>query len=238
MNKIEVIILAPIMPIWDGGHFCAPLVSLLTNKGFNVSIIDTLSLIKVSDPQDAIDIVHHELVARTGSPLLLVGFAMAGTLVQMLSHRMKCLMGVISISAPSYADYLLQERIGYLMSLLQKGDLSRAIDTLHQFVAPEGQKTQLGTLSIPKSQWQTAINRMMIGFSLLLKFDARSVIGLYHGKYLSIVGEKSQLATWSNQSHSNNPEHTYVSIPKAGMRPWNDNASAIELRVNKWIDEL
>lgn len=79
---------------------------------------------------------------------------------------------------------------------------------------------------------------MLRGFSLLLKLDARPTIAQYHGKYLGIVGEKSQLATRSNQTHSGNPKHRYERIPGAGMRPWNDNASAINLLVNEWVEEL
>ncbi|NIG88096.1 MAG: alpha/beta hydrolase [Serratia symbiotica] len=238
MNKMDIVIMAPIMPVWDNEMFCKPLLSILTNKGFRVSIIDTLSLIHSTDLQETIDAVHHELIARAVSPFLLVGFAMAGTLVQMLSHRMDCLTGVIAISAPGYADYLLNERIGYLMSLLSKGYLDEAIKALHQFVAPEGQTAGQIVLSIPESQRQEATERMLRGFSLLLKLDARPTIAQYHGKYLGIVGEKSQLATWSNQTHSGNPKHRYERIPGAGMRPWNDNASAINLLVNEWVEEL
>jgi len=84
-----------------------------------------LSLIHSTDPQETIDADHHELIARAVSPFLLVGFAMADTLVQMLSHRMYCLTGVISISAPGHANYLLNKRISYLMSLLSNGYFRR-----------------------------------------------------------------------------------------------------------------
>lgn len=238
MNKMDVVIMAPVMPLWDDGMFCKPLLSLLTNKGFKVSLVDTLSLIHSDDPQETIDSVHDELIARAGSPFLLVGFAMAGTLVQMLSPRMNCLTGVISISAPGFTDYLLNERIDYLVSLLNRGYLDEALEALNQFVVPEGQTSLHAVDTIPESQRKVATERMLRGFSLLRRLDARPAMAKFRGKYLGIVGEKSQLATWSNQTHSGNPNHRYERIPGAGMRPWNDNASAINLLVNEWIEEL
>lgn len=238
MSKMDVVIMAPVMPIWDDGMFCKPLLSLLSNKGFKVSLVDTLSLIHSADPKETIESVHHELIARAGSPFLLVGFAMAGTLVQILSPRMDCLTGVISISAPGFADYLLNERVGYLVSLLSKGYLDEAVEALNQFVVPKGQTSLHAVNTIPESQRKVAIERMLRGFSLLRRLDARPAMAKFSGKYLGIVGEKSQLATWGNQTHSGNPNHRYERIPGAGMRPWNDNASAINLLVNEWIEEL
>jgi len=86
-------------------------------------------------------------------------------------------------------------------------------------VVTEEQTAGQMALSIPESQRQKATERMLRGFSLLLKLDARPTIAQYHGKHLSIVGEKSQLATWSNQTHSSNPTHRYERMPGAGMRP-------------------
>lgn len=238
MNKKNVVILAPVMPLWDDGQFCAPLVSLLASQGFNVSIIDTLSLIPSDNPQQAVEAVQQELVSRAHSPFLLVGFAMAGTLVQLLSKQLDCLTGVISISAPGYADPLLKERIGYLVSMLDNGHIDSAIEALHQFVVPEGHTAPVGTLRIPDSLQQTAIDRMKTGFSLLLQLDARPAMAKYHGKYLGIVGEKSQLATWDNQTHSRHHAHIYACIPEAGMRPWNDNGSTINQVIKEWVEGL
>ncbi|OSN02901.1 hypothetical protein AU510_16370 [Lonsdalea britannica] len=238
MNTKSVVILAPVMPVWDNGEFCKPLVELLTLKGFHVSVIDSLPLLENADPESAVKNVCLKLKSCCRTPFLLVGFAMAGTLVQMLSHQLDCLKGVMSISAPGFADDLLQERIGHLVSLLEKGEVDHAIEVLHQFVVPEGHMAPQGGSPLPNSLKQSATDRMIRGFSLLLNMDARTHIAQYPGKFLAIVGEKSQLATWDNQTHSANPEHTYVSIPGAGMRPWNDNASAMDALVNRWIEEL
>lgn len=105
--------------------FCKPLLSMLTNKGFKVLIVDILLLIHFTDLKETINAVHHKLIARAVPPFLLVGLAMASTLVQMLSHRIDCLIGVISINAPGYAVFLLKKRLAYLMSLLSKGYLEK-----------------------------------------------------------------------------------------------------------------
>ncbi len=238
MTPLDVVILSPVMPVWDDGQFCAPLVELLMRKGLKVSVIDTLSLIHTTDPEEAVDLVHQALMQRVQAPFLLVGFAMAGTLVQLLSHKMQCLTGVMSVSAPGYADPQLKARLGQLISLLDSGEVEKALDELHQFVVPTGQLAQPIEIELTGAVRQHAIDRMSRGFRLLLNCDARKAMAQYHGKYLGIVGEKSQLATWHNQTHSTGSGHRYAHIPEAGMRPWNDNPAAISILVNEWIDEL
>lgn len=238
MKKKEAIILAPVMPIWDNGEFCAPLISILEIKGFKVSVIDTLTFIETSRPLEACDLMYKELKSRTNLPFLLIGFAMGGTLVQMLSYRLNNLLGAITISSPSFADINLKEHLSYLLYLLNKGDLNLAVETLHKFVVPNGEKINNQSAEIHESLHQTAINRMIIGFTLLLNLDSRLALDQFKGKYLSIIGEKSQLATCNNQFHSTNQNHSYACISNAGMRPWNDNAQAMNLLINKWIDEL
>ncbi|WZX60652.1 hypothetical protein AAFR86_13010 [Salmonella enterica subsp. diarizonae serovar 58:r:z53] len=80
MKKREAVILAPVMPVWDEGQFCAPLVMLLVAKGYHVTVIDTLTLIQDASPERAVEALCQALNARFQSPYLLVGFAMAGTL--------------------------------------------------------------------------------------------------------------------------------------------------------------
>lgn len=40
MNKMDIVIMIPIMPAWDNGMLCKLLLSMLTNIGFRVSIVD------------------------------------------------------------------------------------------------------------------------------------------------------------------------------------------------------
>ncbi|HGH4676460.1 TPA: alpha/beta hydrolase [Enterobacter bugandensis] len=238
MKLQDAVILAPVMPAWDGGAFCAPLVTLLEEKGFSVTIVDTLSLITHDDPQSAIDALCQTLNAQVKRPWLLVGFAMAGTLVQLLAHRLRGVAGVLSVSAPGFADEKLTQRLVRLISLLEKGELGSAMDILHHYVLPEGLPAPREKFTLPDTEKMSAIKRMLTGFSLLLKMDARADIAAYDGNYLAIVGEKSQLASWENQTHSPRTQHYYKRIPGVGMRPWNDNPAAVNALLNEWIDTL
>ncbi|EJF2532036.1 hypothetical protein M8D79_001376 [Salmonella enterica] len=238
MKKREAVILAPVMPVWDEGQFCAPLVMLLVAKGYHVTVIDTLTLIQDASPERAVEALCQALNARFQSPYLLVGFAMAGTLVQLLAPHLHGLSGVMSVSAPGFADEQLNRRLGELVSLLEKGEVEHAVDVLHQFVVPEGQAAQEGRFTLLDAAKASAIQRMLTGFALLLNMDARAAIARYNGKYLAIVGDKSQLASWENQTHSTQPTHLYRRIPKAGMRPWNDNPAAMNALLNEWVDTL
>ena len=231
MKLQDAVILAPVMPAWDGGAFCAPLVTLLEEKGFSVTIVDTLNLITHDDPQSAIDVLCQTLNAQVKRPWLLVGFAMAGTLVQLLAHRLRGVAGVLSVSAPGFADEKLTQRLVRLISLLEKGKLGSSMVILHHYVLPEGSPAPREKFTLPDTEKMSAIKRMLTGFSLLLKMDARADIAAYDGNYLAIVGEKSQLASYFVQ-------HYYKRIPGAGMRPWNDNPAAVNALLNEWIDTL
>lgn len=238
MKKMSAVILAPVMPLWDEGLFCESLKILLKEKGYSVTVIDTLTLIQDTSPERAVESLCQALNTRFKSPYLLVGFAMAGTLVQLLAPHLNTLSGVISVSAPGFADRNLIKRLGLLISLLEKGDLEYAMDALHQFVMPEGQSASKADFTLPDAEKVSAIQRMLTGFGLLLNMDARRAIADYRGKYLAIVGEKSQLASWDNQTHSAQPTHLYRCIPKAGMRPWNDNPEAVDALLNEWVETL
>lgn len=238
MKKREAVILAPVMPVWDEGQFCAPLVTLLAEKGYSVNVIDTLTLIQDASPERAVEVLCQALNARFQPPYLLVGFAMAGTLVQLLAPHLNGLSGVISVSAPGFADEQLKTRLGLIISLLEKNEAEHAVDILHQFVVPEGQSVQEGRFTLSDAAKASAVQRMLTGFTLLLNMDARNAIACYSGKYLAIVGEKSQLASWENQTHSAQPTHLYRRIPKAGMRPWNDNPTAMDALLNEWVETL
>ncbi|WP_118987871.1 alpha/beta hydrolase [Photorhabdus sp. CRCIA-P01] len=236
--SLEAVILAPVMPLWDHGDFCTPLRILLQKVGYQVSIIDTLSLINSSDPDYAINIIESELNQRFSQPYLLIGFAMSGTLVQLLASRLKNLTGVISVSGPGYADSLLTNRLEQLIALLNRNQLDEAISVLHDFVIPEGGTPLPKMTAVPDHLRNSARERMIVGFSLLLQLDARTILCNYKGKFLSIVGECSQLATECNQVVSTNPTHCFVVVDGAGMRPWEDKPSFINNVINDWLKIL
>ncbi|WP_407965770.1 hypothetical protein [Bartonella sp. C271] len=163
---------------------------------------------------------------------------MAGTLVQMLAAQLPNIQAVLAVSAPGYPDALLQKRLGYILTVLEDGDLSKALEILDALVQPVGSIKKRIQIEIPAHQKDIAIERMKRGFRLLLEMDARHEIVKYGGKFLSLVGEKSQLATIDNQTRSYNLNHEYKIIPGAGMRPWDDNFFVTHTIVNQWINKL
>ncbi|WP_455477516.1 hypothetical protein [Bartonella sp. B41] len=79
---------------------------------------------------------------------------------------------------------------------------------------------------------------MQRGFKLFLDMDVRNEIVKYDGKFLALVGEKSQLATIDNKTQSHRINHEYKIISNAGMCPLNDNFFVIYEIVNEWINRL
>ncbi|WP_273756182.1 alpha/beta hydrolase [Bartonella sp. MM73XJBT] len=232
------VILAPVMPVWDKGIFCSPLKNLFLERGFRVTLLDTLSLFSSNSTSEVIPSLTAELKDRFREPFILVGFAMAGTLVQMLAARLPNVRAVLVVNAPGYPDELLQRRLGYLLTLLKGGDLSSALEILDMFVQPIGAIKKRTLLKIPDAQRNMAIERMTRGFQFLLEMDARNEIIKYSGKFLALIGEKSQLATIDNQTRSHCIHHEYKVIPDAGMRLWDDNPVMTNAIIDEWMNGL
>ncbi|MBB4076954.1 pimeloyl-ACP methyl ester carboxylesterase [Bartonella fuyuanensis] len=232
------VILAPVMSVWDKGAFCSSLKSLFLERGFRVTLLDTLSLFSSNSTIEVIPSLIAELQNSFREPFILVGFAMAGTLVQMLAAKLPHAQAVLAVNAPGYPDKLLQQRLGYLLTLLKSGDLSGALEILDAFVQPIGAIKKRTLLEISDEQKSMAIERMTRGFKLLLEMDARNEIIKYTGKFLALVGEKSQLATVENQTRSHCMNHEYKIVSGAGMRLWEDNPTMTDAVIDEWIDKL
>ncbi|WP_330168008.1 alpha/beta hydrolase [Bartonella grahamii] len=242
--SLPIIILSPVMPIWDGGVFCSPLTKLCLSKGFPVTLLDTLSLFPKSSHflnHSAVEILSfmaEKLKSYFKEPAVLVGFSMAGMLVQILAARLPNVQAVLSVNAPGYPDVILQRRLGDILVYLENNDLSRALEILNGFMHPSGIMKKRVLLEIPDEQKNTAIERMTRGFKLLLAMDARDEIIKYTGKFLALVGEKSQLATVDNQTRSRCANHEYRIISGAGTRLWEDNPVMTNAVINEWMEGL
>ncbi|WP_348602896.1 hypothetical protein [Bartonella tribocorum] len=140
--SFQSVVLAPVMPIGDKGSFCSPLKNLFLARGFKVALLDTLSLFSSNATIEVIPSLTAKFKENFGErfqePFVLVGFAMAGTLVQILAAKLPNVRAVLSVNDPGYPDALLQKRLGYLLTLLEKDDLSAALETLDSFVQPIG----------------------------------------------------------------------------------------------------
>ncbi|WP_455475040.1 alpha/beta hydrolase [Bartonella sp. B30(2025)] len=226
------------MSLWDNGAFCTPFQKLCMEKGFHVTPLDILSLFSSGSATEVIPLITEKLKNRFQEPLLLVGFSTGGTLAQILAARLPNIRAVLAVSAPGYPDLLLQQRLKSVLSLLDDGDILGALEILYAFVQPIGEAVKKIQIKIPDDKKNTALKRMQRGFRFLLEMDARSEIVKYTGKFLSLVGEKSQLATIDNQAQSHHLNHEYKIIPNAGMFPWRDNPIATHEIVNEWISKI
>ncbi|WP_212112895.1 alpha/beta fold hydrolase [Bartonella queenslandensis] len=242
--RLPVVILSPVMPIWDGGAFCSPLTKLCATKGGQVTLLDTLSLFPKSthflnhSAEETLSFIREKLENYFKEPAVLVGFSMAGMLVQILAARLPNVQAVLAVNAPGYPDPLLKRRIGDILIHLENNDLLGALETLNGFVNPSGVVKKRVALEIPQDQTSMAIERMTRGFKLLLALDARDEIIKYKDKFLALVGEKSQLATVDNQTKSQCVNHQYQIISGAGTRLWDDNPVMTNAIVSEWMEGL
>ncbi|GAA5097869.1 alpha/beta hydrolase [Bartonella acomydis] len=242
--SLRVVILSPMMPIWDHGVFCSPFTKLCLAKGCKITLFDTLSLFPCNSAffnNSAIEIlpfITEKLEKYFKEPSVLVGFSMAGTLAQILSVRLANVQAVLAVNAPGYPDKSLQRRLGYILHFLKNKDLSSALETLNAFMHPRGVMKKRALLEFSHAQKSMAIERMTRGFQLLLAMDARDEISKYTGKFLALLGEKSQLATIDNQTKSQCINHEYKIISGAGMRLWDDNSVMTNAVIDEWISGL
>ncbi|WP_142417162.1 alpha/beta fold hydrolase [Bartonella massiliensis] len=242
--SLSIVILSPVMPIWDRGIFCSPLTKLCLRKGFHVTLLDTLSLFPKRDHfsnHSAVEILSfmtEKLEKYLQKPTVLVGFSMAGMLVQILAARLPNVQAVLALNAPGYPDKPLQRRFGDILACLEKNDLSQALAILNDFMHPRGVIKKRVALKIPQDQKNMAIERMTRGFKLLLAMDARDEIVQYKGKFLALVGEKSQLATVDNQTKSPCVNHEYRIISGAATRLWEDNPLMTNAVISEWMEGL
>ncbi|UNE54864.1 alpha/beta fold hydrolase [Bartonella machadoae] len=242
--NLRVVILSPVMPIWDDGVFCSSFTKLCLAKGFQITLCDTMSLF----PRDSsfcnnsaleiLSFITEKLERHFKEPSVLVGFSMAGTLVQILAARLSNVRAVLAVNAPGYPDTLLQRRIGHILNFLKNKDLSGALEALNAFMHSRGVIKKRALLEVPTDKKNIAIERMQKGFQLLLEMDARDEIIKYTGKFLALIGEKSQLATVDNQTRSHCVNHEYKIVANAGTRLWDDNPVMTNRILSEWMCEL
>ncbi|WP_208434464.1 alpha/beta fold hydrolase [Bartonella taylorii] len=241
---LHIVILSPVMPIWDRGVFCSSFTKLCLAKGFQITLLDTLSLFpnnssfSHNSPIGILSVITEKLEKHFKESSVFVGFSMAGTLVQILAARLPNVRAVLAVNAPGYPDKTLQQRLGSVLTLLENGDLLAALETLNVFMCPREVMKKRVLLEIPDEQKNLAIERMTRGFKLLLGMDARDEIIKYTGKFLALVGENSQLATVDNQTRSHCMHHEYKIISGAGTRLWEDNPTMTDAVIDEWIDRL
>ncbi len=224
------------MPVWDCGQFCEPLISLLTRRGFDVTVIDTLSITTTPDLGVSLQQLKGALSFITnGRPFLIGGVALGGALAQKLSCELPNIDRVISISGPTFPNQELDTKLSTLVDSLEAKNLDVAMNQLYDWLPPKNSYEQRAP-RIDKNAFSDAINRMKAGFSILRQIDARESIKEFKGKTLLMVGELSQMVSKENLLENyHSPTYTASIIRNAGMRPWQDNEKLSYKTVENWL---
>ncbi|MFA1563198.1 alpha/beta hydrolase family protein [Aliivibrio fischeri] len=234
-NKTAVI-LAPVMAAWDYGQFCEPLTFQLNHHGFDVTVIDTLSVLTTSNLDFSLHKLKDILSSITnGKPFLIGGVALGGALAQRLSCELPNINRVISISGPTFPSQDLNTKLSSLIEILENDNLEVAMNQLYDWLPPKN-GYEMEAPIIESSISTDAIDRMISGFSILKQIDARKSIKEFKGKTLLIVGELSQMVSKENLlKNYQSPTYTASIISNAGMRPWQDNEKQSYKTVEKWL---
>ncbi|WP_286902995.1 alpha/beta hydrolase [Vreelandella sedimenti] len=229
------VVMAPVMPTWDQGLFFQPLVSRLVLADFSVITFDTLSLLpQENESLDQFSDRWQKVLLPLGSIDLLAGVALGGAVVQSLlskSLRAQVAMALL-ISSPSWADDVLNTRLGHLADLAAKGDLLEALQLLDRLVQPANQIVAHPPQFIDDQTVKLQAERLHRGFSLLFNLDLKGALDAYSAPLLSIYGGVSQLVRKVNVQINEQKNQYLLEIPNGGMRPLIDAPQMVISAVN------
>ncbi|MEV8094351.1 hypothetical protein [Kitasatospora sp. NPDC085879] len=230
-------VLAPAMPVWDGGAFLGPVTGLLTAAGYRVTVYDTLS----ADRPDFTAAADHWAaeLAADGRPDLIAGAALGGaTALDLLARPAFRGTPALLISAPMRADAELDERLGAISVLAAAGDLGAALALLEHRVAPAtgvGEPPRTTPVPAPATPGSTRLAR---GLPLLRGLDLGAAEPRLDGPLLHLYGEHSQLVTGRHGVPPRPPHRHSTPVPGAGMRPQADNPPFTAAAVGRFLEEL
>ncbi len=235
------VILSPILPIWDDGEFCAPLVAQLTAQGYQTHIYDSLSLATDTSLDHTAAAWSQFLQQQHTHIELAIGQAYGGALVHsLLSSVLATCPMVISISAPTHSNAILAIGLKDILTQLSQYGETAAIAALAYWVKAENNKASTITTSVMSSATlcevsqenlvshitpcSTSVQRLRIGLSQLLDFDARQAVEKYAHRLLVLYGAASRLVNHHSITLSHtNPQQMCVGLAASGMRPFIDN---------------
>lgn len=215
------VVFSPVLAEWDEAAFCMPLLDLLVARGYQVHVYDSLSLAQEGSTLHATS-EHWDAYLRTNHPQidLAVGQAYGGALVNsLLSGFLKTCPRVLGLSAPTRCSAELQSNLAsILMSLDTQGETA-ALHLLEHYVKPE-RNDEYQPWPLTKLEESGVGQRLRIGFSQLIKADARSQVNNYTGHMLQIYGAASRLVNIDSIIMSGDSRRQVaIGISSCGMRP-------------------
>lgn len=212
------IVMSPMMATWDAGSFCAPLTSLLVERGYRVTVYDTMSVARhCEDLPQAAD--RWGTILSDSHPAgieLVVGQAYGGALVQyMLRTALSSCPRFLGISAPTYCDETLRLALGSILH--QFGESAEdALQMLEWHVLANDDET------VPPRAERAPLEaapRLTAGLSHLLSADARDKVASYAGNAMWLYGQRSRLVRAPNIVPALRNENQRAIGLACGMRP-------------------
>ncbi|MBN0047137.1 alpha/beta hydrolase [Streptomyces actuosus] len=231
----HALVLAPVIPRWDGGAFFAPVTRVLVGAGLRVTVVDTLSLWDEEiDSLDSLAARWRALLTRWGPVDLLCGNALGGAVAQALLPDVPHDTAVLLVSGPARTDALLETRLTEIAELAAGGRSGQALALLDQRVQPHGHRpaAEGGT---PAPHDPSAGRRLAAGMRMLCGVDVTDTVRAHRGPLLQIVGSHSQLVTDRHTAAA--PHHRVAVIQRAGMRPHFERTAQVSALVGNFLQE-
>ncbi|MDH6130547.1 alpha/beta hydrolase [Kitasatospora sp. GP82] len=235
----NALVLAPVIPEWDGGTFFAPVIRTLLRTGLRVTVLDTLSVWDetVADLPAFVD-RWAELLTRFAKPDLLCGNALGGAVAQALLPALDPGTAALLVSAPAVADPVLDARLTEIGDLAAAGRTADSLALLHRYVLPEGVEpfdSCAATSRGAAGDDPQAGRRMATGMRLLPGVDVSKQVTGHPGPLLGIVGGLSRLVGLRHTAAA--AHHRVHEIPGCGMRPHSERPDLVDGLVESFLHE-
>lgn len=241
-EKKTAVVFGPVAPEWTGGAFCAPLVAALNAAGYDVYVVDSIPIL-LAQPAGSVQGVLKDykafVTSSFGAPDIIAGYAYGGTLAMCLAPLFSHVPDVISVSGPGVPDAALRRQINLLVTALNAGRLTDALELLsHSVTAIGTQPTELHLDRFEGADGSHAMARMIAGFEFLLRLDVRAGLKTYQGRLIAMTGALSKLATRDTLGFTPrvHPRFYHAEIPNAGMRVLLEKPQACRQILNEWIN--
>lgn len=223
----KILVMSPVMPVWDHGAFFAPLSDYFQSRGYSLLIVDSLSL-PIQTDEKIIGLAQRwKTVLAEHAPFdLIAGGALGGALAQLLALEWPD-TPLLLISAPSRSTPALERSLSRMIELAQSGDLLQAEKRLAWCVLPESTQPEPALRAITVNGEALSRLRLVTGFTYLLGLDIQTQTDSHSGPLLNLIGERSRLVRAENFPLTPHPERQTKLIPAGGMRPLNDNLALV-----------
>ncbi|MET9426918.1 MULTISPECIES: hypothetical protein [unclassified Streptomyces] len=238
VGTAHALVLAPVIPRWDGGAFFAPVTRVLADAGLRVTVADTLSLWdEETDSLDSFVARWRGLLTRYGPVDLLCGNALGGAVAQALLPDVAPGTAALLVSGPARTDAVLESRLREIADLAAGGRSDEALALLNRRVQPRGRRpdTEDDGDDAPAPHDPTAGRRLAAGMRMLCGVDVTDAVRAHPGPLLQIVGGHSQLVTRRHTAAA--PHHRVHVIEGAGMRPHFERTAEVSALVGAFLRE-